>query len=272
MKTIIVPINFSEVSINAAYYAADMAVETNSAIILMHVFTLPLGISETPQPFDRYETEAVEKSMKQLKDQLEFYVRDRIPIISYITTGNFLEAMQALLKTTDPFAVIMGSKEINETAAFFVGSYIFSVAHNVDCTLIVVPPKITYNAIKNVGLACDLKSMPAYLPLSNIEDLLEKFKASLQVLYISKPGEDNEACVNSGTKFMKDSLARFSPEISIGKFPEVSVGITELIGTHHIDLLMVIPKKHEFPQNIFHKSITNEIIHNSGIPIMVLHK
>lgn len=271
MKTIIVPINFSEVSINAAYYAVEMADQTKAAIILMHVLTLPLGISESPQLFDRYETEAVERSMKQLKDQLEFYVRDRVPIISYITTGNFLDATQALLKTTDPFAIVMGSNVINETAAFFIGSYIFTVAHNVDCPLIVVPPKVTYNAIKNVGLACDLKNMPAYLPLNNIEDLLEKFKVSLEVLYISKPGEENGEGVISGTKFMRDNLARFNPEISIGMFPEVAIGITELISTHHIDLLMVIPKKHEFPQNIFHKSITNKIIHNPNIPIMVLH-
>ena len=48
MKTIIVPTDFSPVSINAMHYAANMASSIGASIILFHAYQIPVAFSEVP--------------------------------------------------------------------------------------------------------------------------------------------------------------------------------------------------------------------------------
>ncbi|MBS1689806.1 MAG: universal stress protein, partial [Bacteroidetes bacterium] len=56
MKTIIVATDFSAISINAAYYATDMAAAIGAQVILMNAVSIPLMVSEAPIPADTFET------------------------------------------------------------------------------------------------------------------------------------------------------------------------------------------------------------------------
>ena len=50
MKTIIVPTDFSEISNNAAFYAAEMANAIKADILLSHIVSLPMAMSEVSIP------------------------------------------------------------------------------------------------------------------------------------------------------------------------------------------------------------------------------
>jgi len=48
MKTLIVPTDFSPVSINAMNYAADMALNIDASLLLLHVYQIPVTFTEVP--------------------------------------------------------------------------------------------------------------------------------------------------------------------------------------------------------------------------------
>ncbi len=48
MQTILVPVDFSPVSRNAAVYAAELARIFNSRLVLFHAYMLPTPVSEVP--------------------------------------------------------------------------------------------------------------------------------------------------------------------------------------------------------------------------------
>ncbi|MCW3076063.1 MAG: hypothetical protein JWO32_672, partial [Bacteroidetes bacterium] len=48
MKTILLPTDFSDVSDNAIQYAVEMAKLTQSKLILLHVYHVPIITSDTP--------------------------------------------------------------------------------------------------------------------------------------------------------------------------------------------------------------------------------
>ena len=48
MQTILVPIDFTDCSLNAADYACQLAKQTNGEIILLHAFHVPAPVSEAP--------------------------------------------------------------------------------------------------------------------------------------------------------------------------------------------------------------------------------
>jgi len=48
MKTIIVPTDFSPISTNAMNFAADMAVNINASLMLLHVYQVPVSMTDVP--------------------------------------------------------------------------------------------------------------------------------------------------------------------------------------------------------------------------------
>ena len=50
MKTIIAPTDFSPNSENAVLYAADMALQFDAKLCLLHVYSIPIPVSEVPVP------------------------------------------------------------------------------------------------------------------------------------------------------------------------------------------------------------------------------
>ena len=48
MKTILVATDFSPAALNAANYAADMALAINADILLLHVYQIPVVYLEVP--------------------------------------------------------------------------------------------------------------------------------------------------------------------------------------------------------------------------------
>jgi nucleotide-binding universal stress UspA family protein len=48
MKTIIIPTDFSPAAINAMNYAADMAIAINASLLLFHVYSVPISMTDVP--------------------------------------------------------------------------------------------------------------------------------------------------------------------------------------------------------------------------------
>ena len=82
MKTIIVPVDFSKASVNAANYALELALATKASMALFHVYAFPMPVSEVPVvPLSIGELlTAAQKNMLDLKAGLLHKAADDIAI------------------------------------------------------------------------------------------------------------------------------------------------------------------------------------------------
>ena len=48
MKTIIVPTDFSPIATNAMNFAADMALNINASLMLLHIYQVPVSMTDVP--------------------------------------------------------------------------------------------------------------------------------------------------------------------------------------------------------------------------------
>jgi nucleotide-binding universal stress UspA family protein len=167
MKTIIVPTDFSAVSINAANYAIDMALSIDADILLLHVAPLPVIVADVPIPLtnDPYPFMSAEEDLEKMKKDLEKRSNNLVPITCQLRTGNFLQEMKNLNKEKAPFAFIMGSKGAGTTETFFMGSFVRTAIAGLKAPIIVVPPGAVFQTIKKIGLACDMKNVIYLRPL-----------------------------------------------------------------------------------------------------------
>ncbi len=62
MKTLLVPTDFSSVSVNAMNYAVDMAQAINAGIVLLHVYNVPVSFTDSPvSPVSTVSIEEIKK-------------------------------------------------------------------------------------------------------------------------------------------------------------------------------------------------------------------
>lgn len=272
MRHIIVPTDFSAASVNAAFYAAEIARHVQAQITLLHAIVLPLTVSEVPLPSDNYEVTIAEakQSLKELKEKLEA-THDKLLVNCRTTTNSFVGEIETINKEKNIFAMIMGTSGAGATGAFFWGSFSLSAAKHFIHPLIVVPPGYSFTGIQKIGLACDMHNVTETVPFTAIKDFLTYFNAKLQILYISKANEKMYPEVLTESRFLQNSLASLHPEIKITTNDDIRKGIDELVNKNGLDLLIVIPKERSFLARIFHKSVTKKMVLHPGAPVMILH-
>ena len=280
MKTLVVPTDFSSVSVNALNYAVDMAQAINAGLVLLHVYNVPVSFTEAPvAPVTSVSLEEVKRSsverLEELKKNLVILTSGKIQIYSESRLGEPIEELEAICKSLDPMAVIMGSHGATGFERMIMGSTTLSAIKHIKCPVIVVPPGTTYNGIRRIGLACDFENVVQSTPVEYIKNIVKEFGADLYVLNVQdkKDGEtDSPAPPTMDAVYLDSMLEEVRPNYVQLTGKNVVDSITSFAENNNLDLVMVIPKKHRFIDSLFHRSQSKELITHAHIPIVSIHE
>lgn len=265
MKTIIALTDLSPVSINAIYFAADMAWELNAELILLHVTEMLVPISEIPVEATRYDGRLT-ANLKKIRNELLIRTQNEINITTRNPSGVIMSELKKLCKQRDPFAIVLARRHRPALERFLIQSITLYAARHLKYPVLVVPENATYKPIKNIGLACDLADTHE-IPLHFMRELISAYNASLHVLHVSKTKNISKRKVIEELH-LKYHLMEFNPEYHIIENEDVQVGIFSFARDNAIDLVIIMPHKH----TIFEKKETKEFVFQPTIPILTLHK
>lgn len=275
MKTIIVPTDFSPVSINALNYAADMALSVNASIVLLHVYQMPVSSNNTDIPLpimDYRELEEIQqKRIEEFKTRMINEKSAALTIATLVRMGSLVDELKTLSAEKKPFAIVMGTKGAGFVQRLLVGSSTLSVLRNITFPVLVVPPDASFRSIRHIGFACDFQKIQETTPVSLIKEWVDTFQADLRVLNV----DSNKANVRDTAKqsvLLYTLLQDLHPQYSYIDSPEVEAGISSFAEDNQIDLLIVIPRKHRLLETLFQKSHTKDLIFHSRIPILSVHE
>src|SRR5690606_17469291 len=111
MKTIIVPTDFSPAATCAMNYAADMAVQIDASILLLHIYQVPIAITDAPLVLVSVDDlrEGAEQKLESLKQGLEHITSGKIKIYTEAKLGDTIDELQSTCEKIKPFAVVMGA-------------------------------------------------------------------------------------------------------------------------------------------------------------------
>lgn len=273
MKTIVVPTDFSRAAEDAAFYAAEIALEVDAELILLHVLLLPLTVSEVPLPLDAVAL-SIEKSdneLNALKEKLDNCSKGKLSIATRTATDSFLEEINNLNNKKELFAIIMGTSGAGAAGAFFLGSFSLAAAKYLQYPLIVVPPDYNFSGIKKVGLACDMDHVLDHIPIKGIRAVFDNFDAKMEVLYVTDPEKTMRPEILRESKFIQICLAQYRPEIRIIDHESTRQGLENFVAKNDFDLLILLPKERSFIERIFHKSMSKGMVLHPVVPVMIVH-
>jgi nucleotide-binding universal stress UspA family protein len=273
MKSIIIPVNFSACSDNAARYAADLAQAIKVDLHLVHVIETPLTSADMVMTEAVYEdmVESANNSLKELQFDLRRRTCHSIKIEIRMEVGNVTGKMKELCQEIQPYAVVLGASGPT-LEKFLAGSPISSLLHNLNYPVLVVPREATFHQFRRVLLACDLDDIGSGIPMSLplLKDLRQYFGSKFDIVTVETGAVLSEEQKTFKYEGWKDQLKDLYPEIHYIRNTRVEDGIREYLGKHETDLVMVFPKKHSFFE--FHTSQSKKFTKHSTIPVMSVHE
>jgi nucleotide-binding universal stress UspA family protein len=274
MKTLIVPTDFSPVSLNAVNYAAEMAMSINASLILLNIYQVPVAFSEVPViDISMEELKRIsEVKVAELKKGLEHVTSGKLKIYGESRLGEVTDEIEIFSKKINPFAVVMGTKGSSGLERLFLGSNTLTAIKHVTYPVIVVPPGAVYSGIKKLGFACDFSEVVETTPSNQIHTVCNTFNAELFVLNVDNKNKNFSPDTPEESLLLHTMLEDLNPVYQYIDHSDVAEGINMFAETQGLNMIITIPKKHTLLSGLFQKSHTRELVFHAHIPIMCIHE
>jgi nucleotide-binding universal stress UspA family protein len=192
MKNILVPIDFSEPSIEAFKFAIDLAKKSGGSITVLHAVELPPIVygASIDIPIYTYDLEllnqlkasATVKYNKMVKQFGKGFKRVRFQIGEGFTFPVIRHYIQK--KRFD--LVVMGTQGASGLKEFFVGSNTEKVVRFSKAPVLAIRKYVPVSSIKNIVYPTSLQIGQAPF-IKRLKELQKFFKARLHVLYLNTP-------------------------------------------------------------------------------------
>ncbi len=261
MRDIIIPIDFSETSLNAARYGAAMlSNKENVRVILYNMFK------------EEDEASTAEQYLLSLKAELEQKGVSNIETVKEFGT-DLIDNLGRLAYQKTAELIIMGINEKDEWRQFLVGSNSVKMAEANICPIMIIPPTARYNGITNVSLASDFKNVEDTTPITAIREILDMFTVNIHIVNI-----DNQHYVSLTDEYlserakMQEIFANYNPEFYFIGMNDFYEAIEQFSIDKNIDLLIIIPKNHTFMNSLLSSSHTKKLAFNTTVPLLAVHQ
>ncbi|MEO6812566.1 MAG: universal stress protein, partial [Ginsengibacter sp.] len=159
MKNILVPIDFSEASLNAINYAASLANAFNAGLTLVHAYTGTFAFDASSEATVHNSLEDLEVANEKFleKEMENFSKKFTVKIDHLVKKGNPIKVINEITQKIKPELIILGMKGKGESNSIF-GSTATSIIDKTFIPILIVPFKASYQAIRTVTLASDFKN------------------------------------------------------------------------------------------------------------------
>ena len=275
MQTILVPTDFSPLSYNTARYAIGFAKDISANKIILYNAFMPfivddagLGniIVDTSEDLRKISIDGLIKMRDTLQAeapglQIE-YESDILPVESGI---------EEACEKYGPGFIVMGVSGLGSSIEEALGSNAVNIARKSKVPTLIVPPDVMYNGFKKFLLATDFKDVSATTPVDRIKQLVDDFGAQLDVLHIETGSSDSEEATANEKKVFDTLFSNYNPQYHFIENKNFAEAVNNFALENNADLVIVIPKKHNWFEGIFGHKHTKALAFHTSIPLMAIH-
>jgi nucleotide-binding universal stress UspA family protein len=261
MQTVIVPVDFSETSLNAARYAVRLLTGHYGVnMILHHVYEKTSYASEANQKLDK------------LKSELDALGIVKINTLAEEST-DFIKELEKLARHQQADMIIMGITGRTALEQSLIGSNTLKMVNTKVCPVLIIPENASYRDVKNVLLTSDFKDVVSSTPSAPIRKIIKPFHPQLHVINVDT---SHYVALTEEYQEQKAALAKMfhdlRPEFYFLGLPDITEGINQFAKDKNIDMIVVIHKDHSLLSKLFVKSQTKKLAYQSSVPVLAVHE
>lgn len=262
MKTLLVPTDFSASAEHAVSYAAQLAKTMQASVLLLHVYQLPLAMSDFPvmmvstDELKRNADEALKRAMEAAQKEapdVVFEIESRL--------GDVVQEINDACTNRDVLALVTGTKDLSGFEKFLMGSTTISLVKHCEHPVIAVPEQTGIKLPSKIALAVDLEHRDE-IPVDKINELVKTLQGELHVVHVEQDGK----------KLMETDLPAgllIAAYHSL-KEDDVTEGLQHFAEQNGIDMVVVLPHKHSLYERLFFKGHTKQLISAMPVPVVCI--
>jgi nucleotide-binding universal stress UspA family protein len=260
MLQVIVPLDFSETSLNAAHYACNLYKgRTDINIVLYHYYSTG------------DDTAVAAKYLGSLKKELAL-ISPHIETL-YESGDNFIDSLTAYAHVKTAYMIIMGLTGKSALAQRFSGSNTLKMAEKNVCPVLIVPEDAKFSKIENVLITSEMKYVDETPTLLAVKKVLQDFKPSLHILNVD---DSHYIALTTAFKEERDKmealLAEFNPEFYFMRLYDFHEAVNLFANDKNIDIIIIAPKHHSFYERLFKTQHTKKMIYQSKVPVLAVYE
>lgn len=288
-RKILVPIDFSTPSQNAARFALHLASKYGSEIKLLHVFNSPM-VDMIPFTdaasiqididisYNVLRKNAKEKLLKFYEDLKSFAKNlklDNIKIGYSLVEGYAAYGIIEMSSRYKPGIIVMGTKGDGYRSTELVGSVATEISDETQIPLLVIPEAAVMKGIdevKNVLYTtnfdvCDYKAIRKLISITS------PFNVNLYCLHVSNESDIamQQAKMNSLKTYFKEIKPKIKVECTLVPGKDIVKEFKNYIAEKNINLVALTVLKRNLIYKMLNPSITKKMLYQADVPVLLFH-
>lgn len=270
MKQILIPVDFSDASLNAAKYAVALAGDFGADITLVHAmqpgiltddsFLAPLIVTRAER------IEAADREIQKVVRALSATCRGKIS--GLVEDGLPADVIQEVATRLNADVIVMGMKGRGKSNSMF-GSVATTVVRRSETPVLLIPASADFQPPKRITLASDFHAEIRTDRYSLLHVLSKAFGSEVSILNVAQSGSmSKDEMIGKIRTAM--AFEKVNHEFHSIEHRNVIEGINLFLKHQPTDLLIMLAHKRTLFERIFTKEHTREMSYETRVPLLVV--
>jgi nucleotide-binding universal stress UspA family protein len=261
MHRVIVPVDFSETSLNAARFTAGMLSGKEDTLAILYTNYESADDHDVAINFqESLKKEFLKSGVKKVECESDM-------------GGDLIDNISRLAHSMRATLIVMGITGKSAIRAAMFGSNTLKLIDRNLYPVMIIPPDATYKSLANVAFASDFKNVEETTPAELINSVLEIFNPRLHIFHVNKDinAPDSPQVKEQRIVFEK-IFKRFNLNFHFLIKKDFYSAADQFVKDYSIDMMITIPKHQTNSMSLFKSSHTKRLAYHSHIPILAAHE
>lgn len=286
----LVPIDFSNASLNAAFYALELASKLKARIKLIHTYNLP---DVRPMSFDDTEfyagtlsvhiteiREDAEKKMTVFNGNVSNYLKSKslpdIPITYNLINGIPDEITLFTAENENAGLIVMGisGKEVRTFEP--MGKIASRIVDKSKVPVLVIPEDIEFKGIEKVKNVLYITAFDEsdFSAIGRLIKIVERINMDIYCLHIGSEEKDqwDKIKMDGLRQYFTNVYGKTNVQCDLIFSKNMIKSLDDFIYTKNIDLLSLTTHKRNIISKLIKPGITQKILYHTKIPLLVFYR
>ena len=270
MKKVLIPVDFTDVSINAIRYCLNLF--GDDEVHLMHVKT---GLVQTNDPMilrmnttheDFWKDALKDFVKKELGEQHLDKIKDYI-----VHYGNIVEEVTDYAKEHGFDVICLGTKDKYSLFEKWFGTVSLGIIKMSEVSVYAIPKYARYSGYERILVGLDKDHIQTE-SFSHLIDWNSEYKAFIKFLNIKKSSSEDFTQEKEDLieKLFKEKDPDFSFELLSVKDSNIAQALMGYAYNSECDLIAILPDNQKYIDALFFQSVSKDLILDSKIPVLFL--
>ena len=199
MKSILLPTDFSKISLNAIDYVMELFKEEECIFYVLNIQKAASFVSDDLMTMSSsttiYQTliDTAKKSIKNVVNTIEaYYKNDKHQFISVVDYDNFIDGINQMCEANNIDLIVMGTKGATGAERVLFGSNTVRVMQRCKTPILAIPDKCKFRGLNKIAFTSDYLSKYKTEELESLLYFAHKFNSNIDVLHMMKTSDLTE--------------------------------------------------------------------------------